>query len=58
MPVEPSKKKDGVRWKQRQLRNLKYVDDGMILAKLNMDSALMTAQAALGKPIKSKHDLQ
>ena len=55
---EKNKKRTGLRWKARPPRNLKYVDDSMIVTKVNMDSAT-PAQAAPGsKMVKAKHDLQ
>ena len=54
---EVNKKKTGLRWKSKKPRNLKFVDDGMILAKINMDSADVVDPIAR-RPTKSKHDLQ
>ena len=49
---EPNKKCTGLRWKKKKVRNLKFVDDGLIISKMNMDTADVTGQGA-----KSKHDL-
>ena len=57
IPEEVNKKKTGLRWKAKPPRSLKFVDDSMIVAKINMDSAAI-GQAPPGKPIKKKHDLQ
>ena len=39
------------------MRTLKFVDDGMMLSKANMDSADGVAAPADGRPGKDKHDL-
>ena len=56
VPPEVNKKRTGLRWKRRPVRTFKFVDDGMMLSKANMDSA---AQVVLGggRPEKDKHDL-
>ena len=53
---EKNKKKTGLRWKAKEPRSLKYVDDNLMASKINMDSA--TASPGATKTIKSKHDLQ
>ena len=58
VPVEVNKKATGFRWRARPARKFKFVDDGMIVTKNNMDSALMhIGQSAGRKPVKEKHDL-
>ena len=54
--AEVNKKRTGLRWKAKPPRKLKFVDDGLILSKVNMDSADITGQA--GSMVKSKHDIQ
>ena len=54
---EKNKKKTGLRWKARPPRKLKFVDNGMILAKVNMDSADVCPCPG-GRTVKSKLDLQ
>ena len=54
---EVNKKKTGLRWRARKARSLKFVDNGMILSKINMDSADQLGHVA-GKLSRSKHDLQ
>ena len=54
---EKNKKKTGLRWKALKPTKLKFVDDGMILSKINMDSAAV-GTAASGRQTKTKHDLQ
>ena len=51
---ETNKKKTGLRWKAKTPASMKFVDDNIILSKINMDSATVSA---LGDE-KSKHDLQ
>ena len=55
--IEQNKKRTGLRWKARPPRKLKFVDYGLILAKINMDSADIISQTG-GGAAKSKHDLQ
>ena len=57
VPVELNKKKTGLCWTAKKPRSLKFVDDGMILAKINMDSAQIVDNL-VGRPTKSKHNLQ
>ena len=57
VPEEINKKKTGLRWKPRKPRNLKYVDDGMTISKMNMDSAVINLPGPVLKPVKDKHDL-
>ena len=54
IPVELNKKKTGLRWKAKPPASMKFVDDNIIVSKINMDSA---AVSALGDE-KVKHDLQ
>ena len=54
---EKNRKKTGLRWKTRRPRNLKYVDDSMLLAEINMDSADHIGVVD-GRLFKCKHDLQ
>ena len=56
IPEEVNKKKTGLRWKRRDARTLKFVDDSMSITKVNMDSAEVGMEE--GKTIKDKHDLQ
>ena len=35
---EKNKKSTGLRWKAREARKLKFVDDGIMVARMNMDS--------------------
>ena len=56
VPVEENWKKTGLRWKQRPPRKYKYVDDGMIVCKLNMDSGIIEFRN--GKTYKVKQDIQ
>ena len=51
-------KKTGLRWRAVDPRKLKFVDDFMILSKINMDSATAIQAGAHGRPVKSKHDIQ
>ena len=54
---EVNKKRTGLRWKARRPRKLKYVDDGMLLSKINMDSAAL-GSCCQDRPCKNKHDIQ
>ena len=45
-----------MRWKARKPRKFKYVDDGLLLSKMNMDSADSTGLVD-GMPLKSKLDI-
>ena len=56
IPEEKNKKKTGLRWKKKKPKKFKYVDDGMICSKINMDSGLV--QVRNGRTFKIKHDLQ
>ena len=51
MQEEVNKKKTGLRWKAKKPRNLKFVDDGLTISKMNMDSAAVSGR------IKCKHDI-
>ena len=53
---EKNKKKTGLRWKAKDPRSLKYVDDNLMASKINMDSAMVIP--GVTKIIKSKHDLR
>ena len=57
---EVNKKKTGLRWKAISPRKLKFVNDGMILSKMNMDSAepSVGVPSVPGGPVKTKHNLQ
>ena len=48
---EINKKKTGLRWKQEPVDSKKFVDDGIMISKVNMDSASPDG------PAKLKHDL-
>ena len=53
---EINKKRTGLRWKSVDPKTFKFVDDGMMLTKLCMDSA---AQSHVGgHQLKNKHDVQ
>ena len=55
--IEINKKRTGLRWKARRPRNLKFVDDCMILTKISMASA--DQHTAGGQRMtKTKHDIQ
>ena len=54
---EVDRKRTGLRWKPTKPRKFKFVDDGLLLSKMNMDSADIVGQVD-GRPLKSKHDLQ
>ena len=56
VPLELNKKATGFRWKPKKVRKFKYVDDGMIVTKVNMDSGVVSL-AAGSKPVRDKHDL-
>ena len=51
---EVNKKKTGLRWKSKPPVSLKFVDDNIIMSKINMDSAEPSSDGAT----KIKHDLQ
>ena len=57
MPEESNKKKTGLRWKPKKPHSLKFVDDSMVVSKINMDSAVVDTQPQQ-KPVKTKHDMQ
>ena len=46
-----------MRWKARKPRKLKFVDNGILLSKMNMDSAVTGARSD-GANVKTKHDIQ
>ena len=52
---ELNKKRTGLRWRAERPKTLKFVDDGMTLTKVCMDSAV--AGNRDGRAIKDKHDL-
>ena len=56
IPPEVNKKKTGLRWKTKDPRSLKYVDDNLMASKINMDSAETLAAGV--RVTKAKHDLQ
>ena len=47
----------GLRWKARDARKLKYVDDGLIACKINMQSGEILSIRYQGKICKENHDL-
>ena len=51
---EANKKATGLRWKAWDPVTLKFVDDGMMMSKINMDSAVFDP----GGKVKTKHDIQ
>ena len=57
VPPEMNRKRTGLRWKARRARKLKFVDDGLMVSKLNMDSAVLSARLIEGKPSKVKEDI-
>ena len=56
VPEEPNKKATGLRWKKKKARKFKFVDDGMIVTKANMDNSVISLAAGV-KPVKDKHDI-
>ena len=54
---EVNKKKTGLRWRALRPAKLKFVDDGIILSKMNMDSAVQ-GLGNNGSNEKTKHDIQ
>ena len=56
IPPEIDKKRTGLRWCPTHPRKFKYVDDGMIVCKLNMDSG--TVELRNGKTFKIKQDIR
>ena len=52
--MELNKKRTGLRWKPRKL---KFVDDGLLLSKMNMDSPSVHTRND-GSTVKTKHDIQ
>ena len=57
VPPEVNKKATGLRWKPRETRKLKFVDDGMMIAKLNMDSGVAVGRDG-GRELRRKIDVQ
>ena len=57
MPPEQNRKATGLRWKAREPRKLNFVDDGIMVARINMDSGLVVGREG-GKDLKRKEDLQ
>ena len=59
MDVEPekNKKKTGLRWRAREPRKLKYVEDGMIVSRINMDSGEMVGWDGR-REVRRKMDIQ
>ena len=55
VPVEINAKATGLRWVGRCPRKLKYVDDGMIVCKVNMRTGELILCPG-SKPIRRKHD--
>ena len=51
VPLEVDRKKTGLRWRATRPRKYKFVDDGMIVAKINMDSTVTLAGE------RDKHDV-
>lgn len=56
VPLETNKKKTGLRWRQKSPRSLKFVDDSMLVSKVNMDSAELSVRVS-GRQLKTKHDI-
>ena len=57
IPEEKNLKATGFRWKKKPARKFKYVDDGIIVTKINMQTAGIYRDD-LGVLNKDKHDLQ
>ena len=55
---EKNKKATGLRWKRKDPRTFKFVDDGMTAAKLNMQTAEQTGLRVEGRPLRVKHDVE
>ena len=53
MTAEVNHKATGLRWRARPARKLKFVDDGLILSKINMRSA----PTLIGQTVQKKHDI-
>ena len=56
IPDELDRKKTGLRWKKMKPKKYKFVDDGMIVSKINMDTAYLTRVGT--RSVKTKHDVQ
>lgn len=54
---EIDKRATGLRWKRKAARMFKFVDDGMIACKINMNSGRLTGETCAGKPCREKHCL-
>ena len=57
-PEEINKKRTCLRWRATKPRNLKFVDEGITLSKVNMDGASLDGVTDGGKPVKIRQDLQ
>ena len=55
MAPEVNRKVMGFRWKARPVRSFKFVDDSLMLAKINMQNS--TYMQGTGKQEREKHDL-
>ena len=55
VPEEVDKKKTGLRWKTKRPRKFKFVDDGMIVSKINMETGQRVTVA--GRSYRYKHDI-
>ena len=53
---EINRRATGLRWKDKPSRKFKFVDDGIILTKVNMQSALIDPSTR--KPRRMKHDVR
>ena len=53
---ETNKKETGLRWKDKDPRTLKFVDDGMMLSKINIESTECLVRN--GENVWIKHDVQ
>ena len=53
---EVNKRATGFRWKKKPTRTLKFVDDGMSVTKINMQTADDVGMVG-GKTVREKHDL-
>ena len=54
---ETNSRATGFRWRAKPARKRKYVDDGIIACKINMQTGQETGELVNGKKVKQKHDL-
>ena len=53
---EVNKRATGFRWKAKPAKKKKYVDDGIISCKINMQTGEVVGLDSEGKQLKQKHD--